>query len=265
MVKGALTVEDLKKAEKEIISFCQSQKFQDEVSSLEKGNNHLKRNSSLYKLDPVLQDGLLRVGGRLSKSSMPAEGVNPAIIPKDSHITTLILGDIHERVGHCESNYMLSQLRRRFWIPTANSTARKFLSRCVICRKVNTRRKEQKMADLPKDRLQPDKSPFSHVGVDYFGPFLVKRGLSTVKRYGALFTCLATRAVHIEIAHTLDTDSCLNAIRWFMCRRGQVSIIRSDNGTNFVAAKRELRDAIQRWNQAKNTRHTSSKGSRMDL
>ena len=107
------------------------------------------------------------------------------------------------------------------------------------------------MADLPKDRLQPDKPPFSHVGVDYFGPFLVKRGRSTVKRYGVMFTCLVTRAVHMEIAHTLDTDSCLSAIRRFVCRRGQVSIIRSDNGTNFVAAERELRDAIQHWNQAK--------------
>lgn len=249
--KGALTVEDLKRAEHVILSFCQNQRFQDEVSSLKKGNHSLKKGSPLYKLDPILQDGLLRVGGRLSKSCMPAEAKHPIIMPKDSHITTLILRDTHEKIGHCGRNYMLSQLRQRFWIPTANSTVRKFLSRCVICRKVRARGKEQKMADLPKDRLQPDKPPFTYVGTDYFGPFLIKRGRSTVKRYGVLFTCLTTRAVHIEIAHTLDTDSCLNAIRRFMCRRGQVSIIRSDNGSNFVAAERELRDAIQLWNQDK--------------
>lgn len=248
--KGALTVADLKRAEHEIICFCQNQKFQDEVLSLKRGSN-LKRSSPLYKLDPVLKDSLLRVGGRLSKSCMPAEAVHPAIVPKDSHITTLILRDIHEKLGHSGRNYMLSRLRQKFWIPTANSTIRKFLSRCVTCRKVSAKGQQQKMADLPKDRLQPDKPPFTHVGTDYFGPFLVKRGRSTVKRYGVLFTCLTTRAVHIEVAHTLDTDSCLNAIRRFMCRRGQVSTIRSDNGTNFVAAERELRDAIQQWNQNK--------------
>ncbi len=247
--KGALTVEDLKRAEHEIIRFCQKQSFQDETSSLQKGFHNLKRSSSLYKLDPVLQNGLLRVGGRLSKSCMPAEAMHPIIIPKDSHITPLILRDIHEKIGHCGRNFMLSSLRQRFWIPTAHSTIRKFLSKCVVCRKVKGRGKEQKMADLPKDRPQPDKPPFTHVGTDYFGPFLVKRGHSTLKRYGVLFTCLTTRAVHIEIAHTLDTDSCVNAIRRFMCRRGQVSTISSDNGTNFVAAERELRDAIQQWNQ----------------
>lgn len=235
--KGSVTVEDLKKAEKEIIRFCQNQRFQDEISSLKRGNPNLKRSSPLYKLDPVLQDGLLTVGGRLSKSSLPAETMHPTIIPKDSHVTTLILRDIHEKIGHCGRNYMLAQLRQRFWIPAANSTVRKFLSECVVCRKVSAKRTEQKMADLPKERLLPDKPPFTHVGVDYFGPFLVKRGRSTVKRYGVLFTCLTTRAVHIEVAHTLDTDSCLNAVRRFMSRRGQVSLIRSDNGTNFVATE----------------------------
>lgn len=173
--KGPLTVETLKKAEKEISSFCQRQRFPDKVS---RGNHNLKRNSPLYKLEPALQDGLLRVGGRPSKSSMPAEAMHPAIIPKDSHIYS------------------------------------------------------------DTEWLQPDKPPFAHVSFDYFGLFMVKRERSDIKRNVVLFTCLTTKAVHIEVAHTLDTDSCLNAICRFMCRRGQVSIIHSDNGTNFDAAER---------------------------
>ena len=97
------------------------------------------------------------------------------------------------------------------------------------------------MADLPLDRIIPDQPPFTYVGVDFFGPFEVKRGRSHVKRYGVLFTCLTTRAVHIEIAHSLDTDSCVNALCRFTCRGGQVKIMRSDNGTNFVAAERDTR------------------------
>ena len=68
------------------------------------------------------------------------------------------------------------------------------------------------MADLPVDRVLPDKPPFTCVGTDDFGPFQVKRGCGLAKRYGVIFTCLTTRAIHIEIAHSLDTPSFMNAL-----------------------------------------------------
>ena len=83
------------------------------------------------------------------------------------------------------------------------------------------------MADLPEERLVHDKPPFTTVGVDCFGPFQVRRCRSLVKRYGVVFTCLTIRAVHIEVAHSLDTDSFLLALRRFIARRGQVEEIRS--------------------------------------
>lgn len=98
--------------------------------------------------------------------------------------------------------------------------------------------------------------------MDYFGPIEVKKGRTTVKRYGVLFTCLTTRALHIEVAHTLDTDSCISAIRRFMCRRGQVALIRSDNGTNLVGAERELRAALQELNQIKVQNTLTQRGIR---
>ncbi|KAI0218829.1 hypothetical protein LSAT2_029491, partial [Lamellibrachia satsuma] len=106
------------------------------------------------------------------------------------------------------------------------------------------------MADLPADRLIPDEPPFTRVGVDYFGPIEVKRGRCTVKRYVALFTDLKVRAIHMEVVDSLTTDSCINALRRFIARRGQVKEIRSDNGTNFVGAERHLREAIDQWNQS---------------
>ena len=105
------------------------------------------------------------------------------------------------------------------------------------------------MADLPVDRITSDQPPFTEVGVDYFGPFFVKRGRAEVKRYGCIFTCLSTRAVHIEIFHSLDTNSFINALRRFVARRGNPVKIRSDNGTNFVSGGKEFRQAIKDWNQ----------------
>ena len=210
----------------------------------------MKRTSHIYKLNPVLEDGVLRVGGRLSRAAMPEEAKHPAILAKDLHISDIILQHIHQEVGHGGRNHMLSRLRQRYWIPGASVAIRKVLSKCIICRRLHAAPGHQQMADLPKDRVSPDEPPFTRVGVDYFGPFEVKRGRSMLKKYGVLFTCLTVRAVHIEVASSLDTDSFIHALRRFIARRGQVQELRSDNGTNFVGAERVLREALEGWNMA---------------
>ena len=98
---------------------------------------------------------------------------------------------------------------------------------------------EQKMADLPKPRMEPA-PPFAYFGVDFFGLWHVQRGRTAVKRHGALFTCLASRAVYIELADSLGTDSFINALRRFICRQGPVRDMRCDRGTNFIGAEAEL-------------------------
>lgn len=66
------------------------------------------------------------------------------------------------------------------------------------------------MTNLPKETQKTDLSPFSYVGVDYFGHFKVKRGRSHIKRYRVTFTCMTCRAMHLEMAHFMDTDSLMN-------------------------------------------------------
>lgn len=248
--KPYLSVDDLEKAEKAIISFVQRQYFSEEISDLAKGKA-IKKSSHLYKLDPTILDGMLRVGGRLNRAALPEEAKHPSILPKSSNISELILRSIHESIGHSGRNHMLSSLRRRFWIPHANALARRIIRECMTCRRLHQKPGEQKMSDLPHERLTVDLPPFTLVGMDYFGPIEVKRGRNVIKRYGVLFTCLTCRAVHLEVAHTLDTDSCINAIRRFICRRGQVKEIISDNGTNFIGANRELKQALQNLDQNK--------------
>ena len=252
-LKGhSLTPHDLAKAEKSIIQHVQRHKFIAEIASLKGSFKTVPKESPLYKLDPVMDDDeILRVGGRLSKAALPAESKHPVILSKDLHVSKLILSHIHHQLGHAGRNHMLSRLQQKYWIINANSAARKVISECVVCRRNRGRLGEQKMADLPEERVVPDKAPFTNVGVDYFGPINVKRGRSLVKRYGVLFTCFTSRAVHLEVAYTLDTDSCLNAVRRFICRRGPVSTIRTDNGTNFVGANRELKESLAVVNHGK--------------
>ena len=107
------------------------------------------------------------------------------------------------------------------------------------------------MSDLPKERFAINKKPFSKTWIDYFGHIYVKTSKRTQptqgnnKRYGVLFTYLATRAIHLEVAGDLSTYLFIMSLRRFISRRGNSSIF-SDNGTNLVVAKKELRLALKK-------------------
>ena len=118
------------------------------------------------------------------------------------------------------------------------------------------------MAELPKARLTPYEPAFSYTGVDYFGPFYVKRGRgkTTEKRWEVIFTCMNSRAVHLEVARSLETDDFILVLIRFLNRRGHVNEMRSDNGTNFVGAEREIQDAIKQMDKMKLNNELSMRG-----
>ena len=91
--------------------------------------------------------------------------------------------------------------------------------------------------------------PFSSVGLDFLGPLFVRKFRKTEKRYILLVTCLSTRAIHLEVVHSMDTDSFLMALRRFVSRRGRPNCIWSDNGSNLVCGEKELRETLKVWNQ----------------
>ena len=259
---SSLTVQELEEAEHAIIRLTQSQNFDNELKSLyqaslnepghertrpKKGKTEITKTSSLYRLDPFVDGGLLRVGGRLNYADIPEESKHPIILPRKSHVTTLIIRHTHEQLGHAGRGHVLARLREKYWIVGANSAVRQYISSCVTCRRTRAPPQDQKMADLPRDRLTPA-PPFTYVGVDFFGPYVAKQGRKESKRYGVMFTCLVSRAVHIEVANSLETDCFLNVLRRFIARRGPVREIRCDNGTNFVGAKRELREVFNEMN-----------------
>ena len=249
-----LTPSDLKNAETEIIKSVQSEAFEDELIVLgdTKKVKTIKKSSPLYKLDPFLdKDGILRVGGRVKNADVPFEIKHPVLLPRKHHVVQLIIGYFHERVQHQGRGITTNEIRANgFWIIGLSSAVSYYIRNCVKCRKLRSKPQMQKMADLPEDRVTDD-PPFTFCGVDYFGPWYVKEGRKTLKRYGVLFTCMASRAVHIEVSNSLSTDSFINALRRFVAVRGPISQLRSDQGTNFVGAKNELKNALSEMDKDK--------------
>ena len=130
----------------------------------------LKKTSSIARLDPFVHEGLLRVAGRLSQADdLPEERRHPVILPRKSRVTNLIIQHAHERLAHAGRGHTLAKLREKYWIPGANAAVRHLISNCVTCRRHRPPVVEQKMADLPKDRVTSG-PPFS---VSRRGFFLV--------------------------------------------------------------------------------------------
>ncbi|XP_039451578.1 uncharacterized protein LOC120430530 [Culex pipiens pallens] len=256
-VSGALSSAELRNAEEYLFRGAQRDAYADEVCLLEQEKEQprkqIPKTSRIYKLSPFLDDrGVLRMRGRVDACEFLLEDAkNPIILPKDHPVTTLILTHYHEEYHHRNYATVQNEVRQRFYISHLRAALRQTRSKCQECENRDSVPKPPRMSDLPHARLAAFEAPFSHVGVDYFGPIEVILGRRVEKRWGVLLTCLTTRAVHLEIAHSLSTGSCIMALRNFMVRRGIPRTFYSDNGTNFIGSNRELREAYKTVDQEK--------------
>jgi hypothetical protein len=228
--------------------------FPEEVQLLQFGED-VPKSSKLWKLSPTLDsDGVIALRGRLdhlpATATVPLQR-KPVILDGHHPFTKLLVMDTHVRAGHGSREYVANKLRQKFWIIGVRGLVKKTWMQCQFCRNRRAKAAAPEMGQIPLEGLQQCSRPFIHTGMDYYGPIEVTVGRSRQKRYGALFTCMATRAVHIEIAHSLDTDSAIMAIRRFVSRRGAPEKLFSDNGTNFHGAERELREALEHIDQEK--------------
>ena len=232
-----------------IIKSCQRRYFSNELKILEE-KAILNKKSSIYKLDPYLDRcGLLRVGSRIQKSAIIEEMKYPVLLARNSEIAVMIIRWCHEKVAHSGRGITMNYIRSSgFWIINCNVAVRSYILKCVKCRHLRGNFQQQKMASLPSDRLW-EEPPFTYFGVDLFGPFVTKEGCKELKRYGALFTCLSSRAFYIETVTSLNTDSFILCLCRFVGHRGNIRLLTSDNGSNFVGASSEFKKVFAEMDQ----------------
>jgi len=243
-----------------LIRDSQKQCFPAEYSRLESGNP-LKSDSNLSPLSPYLDShGVIRVGGRLKLSELPFQSKHPILLSSDHPLTTLIVRYYHHKARHQGRHVTHGAVREAgFHVRKGQSVIRKLISDCIVCKKLRAATEHQCMSELPAERLSPG-PVFTAVGVDCFGHYLVHDGKSTrrtsasKKVWAVLFTCLSSRAVHIEPLTSLDISSFRLALRRFFSIRGQCKVMWSDNGTNLIGTRNQLSDELRHLMNASDCR-----------
>lgn len=243
---GRITVNEMQQATTTLTKIVQREEFADEIKCLRNKTN-INKKSKLAKLCVFLDDNdLLRVGGRLKNACLPFEAKHQVLLPKKHTVTNLLIGETHKLALHGGPKVVASIIRQKYWIIDAQSAIKSRIGRCFHCAKFAPKAMEQLMANLPEYRVNKPLKVFMCTAIDYAGPFYTKtstlRNSKTEKSYVAVFVCMATKAIHLELASNLTAECFIAALRRFISRRGKVYHIFSDNGTNFVASNKILHD-----------------------
>ncbi|XP_045460694.1 uncharacterized protein LOC123671074 [Harmonia axyridis] len=256
-----LLPDEVDRAEKLWFKLVQEACFREEIRSL-KNKKPVDKTSRLYKLSPMLDsEGIVRINGRIGESEdICYETKFPIILDRKHYFTRLLILHYHKRASHQGQELVLNELRQKFWILQARAAVRSAWNSCYRCRNFRAKPIVPEMSPLPKCRVSAFVRPFTFTGMDYFGPMNVTIGRRHEKRYGVLFTCMSIRAIHLEIANSLTTDSTIMAIRRMIGRRGCPKKIFADNGTNLKGAEREMKKALQEMNENQILAEMTTKG-----
>ena len=203
-----------------------------------------KKHELIKRLDLFVTDNdTIRCGGRLKYADLKEDTKYPALLHKNSKVTRLIIQHAHVSAFHVGVNHTLSRLREEFWLPKGRNAVKSTVHQCIVCRRAEGGPfVSPPMPPLPAERV--NQSPaFTFCGVDYFGPMFVKVEAGENKKvWVLLFTCLATRAIDLELVADMSTEQFLLAFRRFVARCGCPSRIWSDNAPQFKHADNTLRE-----------------------
>ncbi|XP_063989736.1 uncharacterized protein LOC135168999 [Diachasmimorpha longicaudata] len=234
-----LTPDELNKARLFWVKLTQKQFFASAIRTLRR-DHQLPTGHQLAKMTPFLDElGIMRVGGRLRNAQLDADEMHPIILPRQSRLTTLVINEAHQRALHGGTQLTLAITRQKYWIIGGRGTVRSHILHCVICTRYRAQRAQQLMGQLPTARVSPSRA-FLHTGVDYAGPMPILKWRPTNAQpaavHIAVFVCLSTSAVHLELVTRQSTDAFIAAFKRFTGRRGIPQVMYSDNGSNFEGA-----------------------------
>lgn len=250
---GAATItdppaaDDFRRAEHALLRQAQMESFPGEFALLRAGKT-IPRSSRFLTLAPEYDKAsdLIRVGGRLRRCDvLSPEVLHPILLDPSHPVTKLLIKHCDAQLHHSGAERIFAELRRKYWILRGREAVRKCQHHCTGCRKWRGQPAVLRMADLPPSSLRLFRPAFYSTGMDCFGPMLIKVGRRNEKRWGILFKCLTTRAVHLDLVANMDADSFLMSLRRFVARRGKPFELLSDQGTNFKGGSKELHEAFQ--------------------
>ena len=237
---------DLLDAEALLLKASQADCFPGEIKCLRAGKPVLpssKLSTLTPEMDPTM--GLIRVGGRFRRMDTSCStDIHPIVLDPCHAVTRLLIKDMDARLLHPGPDRVFAEIRRKYWVLRGRQAIKHHQRTCTECRKWRGQPVVPIMADLPPARLRIFKPPFFSTGVDCFGPYVIKVGRRSEKRWGVIFKCLTTRCVHLDLLNSIDADAFLLALRRFIARRGTPFEVLSDQGTNFRGAERELKEAF---------------------
>ena len=241
--KPHLQQKDILHAEQWMLRESQKRSFPKEREALLKGH-HIPHNSPLKALTPYLdKDKILRVGGRLSHSSLAHFQQHPVITSSKDELVINYVTHLHITLCHCGPSHLLCHAGIKMHILGARKLTRKICSQCITCRKKTPTPQTPLMGQLPSSRVTPTIA-FSHTGVDFAGPFCIKMGYVRrpvkLKAYVCVFVCLTYKAIHLELVSDLTTAAFKACLMRFISRRNKPKHLYSDNGSNFLGAKKEI-------------------------
>ncbi|XP_069363859.1 uncharacterized protein [Maniola hyperantus] len=244
---GSLSASELDKALQKLAYISQLESFRKEYDILLKGKS-LKPKSNVAALNPFLHEGLIRVGGRIQASEYSFDMKHPMLLSSKHYFTKLLLEQEHRKLLHAGPQALLASIRTRFWPIGGRNLARRIVLNCIVCRRFQGRSATNIMGNLPSDRLMPD-FPFHVVGTDFAGPFMITdrkgRGCKISKAYLCIFICFKYKCIHLETVSELSQNAFVLTLKRLIARRGLPRSIHCDNGGNYVAVAREIREFLQ--------------------
>ena len=173
---------------------------------------------------------------------------NPVILSFDHPLVQLLLRHLHEKRGHCGKKSLIHEARRNYWIRGVRNMSKALTAKCITCRKLRKKPLDQLMEQIPSLRVAAGFLPFSNTDFDMFGPLHIKLNRKTLKEAQVvIFTCMTSRAVHLELVNDKTADAFRMVIRRFASLRGHPCVCWSDCGTNFVGAQSYLKEIMQSW------------------